>query len=467
MQNEEERQRTIDFVRYLVQEITSADKERTQIAVTRMKDMVLATNEHQRFHQDCIGQTPGALEGLFFALRTGCGAVQYHTSLTLAQLAWSHVANSELIPEVPGGLQIFADLLIESSNDRAREFATIAIGNCGANSSASAQKLVQHENLMHGISSIIQFASTPRLRETAALALKNCCSSGEPAAFCVAQNSTLLNTIFDVAINDENSRIRSMGIGAINCLSRSYRAVQILRRHGVIEDVLLPNMVEGDTLSEQQDLGMLTITCALVNLTVAQDDESLFVAWSRRKEGLRCIRNLVKCFGLALSDGRWQNVSFSPHSVLYPLHNVLRCCPDATETLLESELIENLELLISKYVQNWRELETLELGMKAIRSLCEDPVVQRRLREETMLQQLRSVAVLKDPRQAWRLEPEDQVLVHSILSLSDAIMYELQLPIVALCMGQHHRLGASSQLRTIDADCLMLIATMAFLSHRE
>lgn len=119
-------------------------------AASRLKDMVLSTNQLQRLHQDCIGEIDGALTGLIFAARNGNATTQYHACLTLAQLAWSHDQNSFRIPEVsfsspsdtcprvpvsdsrpqqvPGAPDVLAAVLLTATNDRAKEYAAVTVG---------------------------------------------------------------------------------------------------------------------------------------------------------------------------------------------------------------------------------------------------------------------------------------------------------------------------------------------------
>jgi hypothetical protein len=114
----------------------------------------------------------------------------------------------------------------------------------------------------------------------------------------------------------------------------------------------------------------------MANLTATHADEECFVELSKTTQGVSAITTLVRLMGLALSSGSWKKVCFTPLSVMYPLHNVLRCSPGAHHAVLArlSELAQNLNRLLSNPIRG-RDmrvgLEALEVGIKTSRLLLQ------------------------------------------------------------------------------------------------
>lgn len=169
---------------------------------------------------------------------------------------------------------------------------------------------------------------------------------------------------------------------------------------------------------------------------------------------------------MALNDGRWQNVSFSVHSVMYPLHNLLRTCPHADHVLLENNVVEHLDQLFRDAVHATRDMETLELGVKATRCLCRDAAAQVRMRKIDLVASLQRTFALLDPARGWRLQPEELIVARRIVAEAKEIISELFESVVTLWMGHHVRLGGASLLRLIDVDCLMMVSDLAFYQDR-
>lgn len=188
------------------------------------------------------------MHGLVSNVRRGSPQDKYFSCYALAQLAWSHKPNSELIPSVcclphlsqplgrcipcrhlatdastnlqtPGALDALAGVLSDGSleNVRAREYAVISIGNCGANSKGAALTMVKHQALAQGLLLCLtddreknRSRSSVRLQEVTIIALKNCAASSEEAGFIIAQNSTTLVLLKDLAVQDVSARSRDV-----------------------------------------------------------------------------------------------------------------------------------------------------------------------------------------------------------------------------------------------------------------
>ena len=61
--------------------------------------------------------------------------------------------------------------------------------------------------------------------------------------------------------------------------------------------------------------------------------------WIMKEDGHQAVSNMVKCLGFALRGEQWNNVSFSPHSVVCPLYNLTQCFPHSDLRLNEAQLV--------------------------------------------------------------------------------------------------------------------------------
>ncbi len=109
--------------------------------------------------------------------------------------------------------------------------------------------------------------------------MQNCGAASQEAAFRIAKHHNLLITIKAIAMakDESSSSIRNMAIGAINSLSRSSRAVKLLNKACVVEDVLSPVLSERGE-GPQNQLLHLTVTSALANLVVGSDRQFMLQA---------------------------------------------------------------------------------------------------------------------------------------------------------------------------------------------
>jgi hypothetical protein len=95
----------------------------------------------------------------------------------------------------------------------ARDYAAIAIGNCGANSEEGAETIVKHAGIMGAIVSCLRNARDTRMQETTVVALKNCAASSQEAAFLVSQSGIVLQILKDLALQDDHARLRDVVSG--------------------------------------------------------------------------------------------------------------------------------------------------------------------------------------------------------------------------------------------------------------
>ena len=94
----------------------------------------------------------------------------------------------------------------------------------------------------------------------------------------------------------------------------------------------------------------------MVNIEASDPQKpSMLQRWIVSKDGRRAVDNMVKCLGFALQGKQWNNVSFSPHSVVCPLFNLTRCFPASDLCLDETKVVTYITQLIrdSQRFSHW------------------------------------------------------------------------------------------------------------------
>jgi len=169
--------------------------------------------------------------------------------------------------QTPGSLDALAMVLecdpILPGHRNARLYAGITIGNCGANSAEGAEIIVKHAGLMKALISCLA-NGFDELQETTVVALKNCAASSQEAAYIVAHSNEALALIQGFVLHKNRSRLHDVAVGAINCISRSPRAVPRLRQMGLSK--VFEERLWAENSGEDSELHKMTLACAVVNI---------------------------------------------------------------------------------------------------------------------------------------------------------------------------------------------------------
>jgi len=372
----------------------------------------------------------------------------------------------------------------------------IAIGNSAANSRKASETFASDTDILQGFSNLLQKQETreelelnvQRVRETSVLALKNMAATSQDAAHRIASVPEVLLSIKRIA-SEESGQVQNMAIGAINSFSRSPACVPLLIDMGIVADVLIPTLFEEVPVGEggrHDDLRILTVTSALANTTVNTPAGNMLQRvmqdWLSKEQGKTAVANLVKCLALSLQDSRWEQVSFSPSSVLTPLYNILRSCPlSSCSILVESDIVrhlcDSLDMLVAQVPRDKHALEPLVMCVRMLILLAAHvgEGCRRAMRILGITSQVQRIRLDLNARShAWTPLQRKQADVERLDELSelasalgdlDHLVEILTLAPLALCMGMHQRIGKNSALYMLDRDVLGQIGMWAFVSE--
>lgn len=175
-----------------------------------------------------------------------------------------------------------------------------------------------------------------------------------------------------------------------------------------------------------------------------------------------------RCLGFALRGEQWNNVSFSPHSVVCPLYNLTRCFP--TRCFPSSDLgldDQTLVLYISQLMResqrfsHWKD--NMHVAIKILENLSNSLTSQLLMRGDCLLL-LQKMAKENPPKSPWfpaHPSPEDLVAMRRIKLQADKMAKMLLMLPIAVCMGHHVRLGRSSMLMDLDDAVLQMVVVSA------
>ena len=137
-------------------------------------------------------------------------------------------------------------------------------------------------------------------QEDAALVVNNCAAFCEDASPTICACEGMIAALKTLTIMGVNGA-KNVAVGALNCLSRSRQAAEMLLASRVIEDALM-HVLEEEGKGEKHEARLARATMAVANLTgcVPKDFSSCFSEKSNYKNSLATI---VRILGFAL-DGK-------------------------------------------------------------------------------------------------------------------------------------------------------------------
>ena len=96
--------------------------------------------------------------------------------------------------------------------------------------------------------------------------------------------------------------------------------------------------------------------------------------WVFGQDGQQAVSSMVKCLGFALRGEQWNNVSFSPHSVVCPLYNLTRCLPLGDVQLDADRVVSYLTQLIRECQRFSHWKHNMDVAIKILEYLAITPV---------------------------------------------------------------------------------------------
>ena len=376
----------------------------------------------------------GAIPPLCRALRSEAWPVKYHACSALSELAFCNKNNCMAIVRTPGALDALVDIL--------------------------------HSNVLN-------------MHEDAALVVNNCAAFSEEVCMAIVQCPGMITSLKKLAISGSFGA-KCVAVGALNCLSRCREAKVSLTNKRVVEDALVPVLQETGT-GDKYEARKVRAAMAVANLTGRCDPQHV--------NEYAALPAMVRVLGYALDGRSWAGIHLSAYSVLYPLSHLAEEASNRPQ-LIDSGLVELLVRSVDRWSAGIRTgLSALDLLLRCTRSfLCANkpshscrkirtdrcdmhtdadeltlPLVlkigEQLARDWAAHESLRQAGILRGLREIARgLRGE----AWECVSCAQKLLERLMLAPIAVCMGQHPRLGVASPFFLLDEYVSNLIVEMSF-----
>ncbi len=234
------------------------------------------------------------------------------------------------------------------------------------------------------------------------------------------------------ALKASSRKFKLHSFGVINHLSRCDEGIKALVAHGFIDEVLNPALdVKSEPLTVEQEATIARGTLALANLTGAASD-------SCPSANRVALETIVKVLDHAMRGERLATITWLPPAVLYGLRNMTRNTANKI-ALLECGLAPVLAQVLKTWVPE-TGMATLEFAIESVSNVSTEAEAVQALWDAGVVRVLQH---LVDKLQALKETDEKRAEEISVLANQVRRLVELLLERhVALCMGQHRRLGS-------------------------
>uniref|UniRef100_A0A7S0I038 Vacuolar protein 8 n=1 Tax=Hanusia phi TaxID=3032 RepID=A0A7S0I038_9CRYP len=342
---------------------------------------------------------------------------------------------------VRGGIPLLCNLL-KSTSWYVRIYSCSALGELAFGNEENALAIVETEGALENLVELLSTGHN-RMKEDAALVLNNCAAFCEEVCPKIVSCEGLLQALKASMVSGPR-RVRSVAVGAINCISRCEAARQSLVEGGFV-DVLYELQEACDDANTMQNARAIL---AILNLVGSVDE-------GRLPEGsfdtiLDCI---VKMFKSSLEGRVWSGIHFAPYSILCPLRSLVNS-KRAAGLLLDKGILK----LLSEYLSTWQKDQSpyfhqdrsIVYALQAVMELSRNADSQGHVKESRIVLSLLTVC------EQGRGEPE-RCKMEAEQAIENFRSFHL-----ALWMSQHPRLGAVSNLSLLDDFLLGLISRLSF-----
>jgi hypothetical protein len=301
----------------------------------------------------------------------------------------------------------------------------------------------------------ILLSNVMNMREDAALVINNCAAFSEEVCMPIVQSKGMIAALKKLATSGSFDA-KCVAVGALNCLSRCKEARPILVEMRVVEDALVPVLRE-EGAGDKHEARKVRASMVIANLTGRCDAEHV--------QDYEALPAMVMVLGYALDGRSWAGIHLSAYSVLYPLSHLSQE-PGNRPHLMDSGIVGLLARSLDRWSAGARanadEL-TLPLVLSISEQLCQNWDNHVRIRQSGLVRGLREVA------RGFRGEAAECV------QMAQMLLQRLLLAPIAVCMGQHSRLGINSPFFRLDEYITALIIDLSFdgpqsswvLCHRE
>ena len=337
-----------------------------------------------------------------------------------------------------------------SSNAALRAIAQAAANTDGQSAAVMSEKVCQSIAELPGLlDAIVQRLET----DVDAVRLVN-----NLAANCLrcAQLFVMVPGSMD-ALKAASKRFKLHSFGVISHLSRCPEASKALIAHGFVEDVLYPALeVADEPLPVEMEATIARCTLALANLTGSGED-SIFPRGAVAKKV--ALETIVKVLDHAVRGERLATITWLPPAVLYGLRNMTHH-PANKIMLLDSGLAPVLARVLALWGPE-TGMATLELSIESVTNLATDDASVQILWDAGVVRVLQHLMDKLDDLPATGDAGTDasrRSLAQEVRALVELLLQRH----VAVCMGQHRRLGCKSPINLLDDALVCKILQFAF-----
>ena len=341
---------------------------------------------------------------------------------------------------VRGGIPLLCNLL-KSTSWYVLIYSCSALGELAFGNEENAQAIVETEGALQNLVELLSYGHN-RMKEDAALVLNNCAAFCESVCPKIVSCEGLLDALKNSLVSGPR-RVRSVAVGAVNCISRCVAARQSLIDGGFV-DVLYDLQEACDDVNTMQNARAVL---AILNLVGSVDEERL-------PEGsfnaiLDCI---VKMFKSSLEGRVWSGIHFAPYSILCPLRSLV-ASQRAAGLLIDKGIL----FLLAEYLSTWQKDQSpyfhqdrsIVYALQAVVELSRNMESQIHVKRSRVVQALMLVCETgRGEPEGCRKEAEQAIEHFSGFHL-------------ALWMSQHPRLGGNSHLSLLDDYLLGMISRRA------
>mmetsp|Transcript_21576 Transcript_21576/g.71468 ORF Transcript_21576/g.71468 Transcript_21576/m.71468 type:complete len:425 (-) Transcript_21576:19-1293(-) len=382
-----------------VRQLATGDDATAARAARYLFQKAHAADKHNRENKEKMDRQ-GAVNALCSILRSGSVEARYQACSALSELAYQNEKICMAIINAPGCLECLR-LLLQEHDGNNQEDAALVINNCAAFSQHTPIHIVQFPGMLDAIRSVA---------------------------------------------NGRHVGARNAAISALNCMSRSIEAAQALIHARIVEEVLTPILSEKGR-GEKYEARVARAVLAIANIMGAKGGYEICApVLAKYPNHLEMAVNIL---GHSLNGLKWGGILFALYSVIIPMSH-LSAIKENQARLVELGMIEKLARVLREWQPGHLSDSVMERVLLIILSINDQPEFQHRIRLSGLIAGLQQIQL------GLRNEPPQ------CRALAEQLLSSLLECHVAVCMGQHARLGADSPLMLLDDFVSSLILDMAF-----
>lgn len=160
--------------------------------------------------------------------------------------------------------------------------------------------IVNTTDALSGLVSLLQ-VDHGNNQEDAALVVNNCAAFCEDASPTICSCEGMIDALKTLTVMGLNGA-KNVAVGALNCLSRSREAAEMLLAARVVEDALM-RVLEEEGKGEKHEARLARATMALANLTGCIPKKDFSSCFSETNNYKSSLSTIVRILGFAL-DGK-------------------------------------------------------------------------------------------------------------------------------------------------------------------